>query len=238
MSPAVDQQLAIALDRRKHTGRRHARAHRRHQIARVHDDGLACFQIRGHGTERNGQAIERLNGRDRQRGASQHLLQLLALNQAPRQDETLVGHAERITHQEFAIVLLAAEPQLLARRTVFERVFPIHRAQQFLNIRDRHARRVQAADHRAHAGAGDRIDGNAHLVEHFEHTDVGRAPRAAATEHQTDTRSCLLGGTASTGDIDDAPRTSAMNIANNDAGKRRARHAGWAFIVEIISQSL
>ncbi len=40
--------------------------------------------------------------------------------------------------------------------------------------------RIQAADDGAHAGARDRIDRHVHLVEHFEHADMGRAARAAA----------------------------------------------------------
>ena len=93
-------------------------------------------------------------------------------------------HAEREAHQEIALVLLAAEAELLARRAIAERVLPVQRADQRLDLRGRHARGIQAADDRAHAGAGDRVDRHAHLVEYFQHADVRRAARAAAAQHQ------------------------------------------------------
>ena len=47
---------------------------------------------------------------------------------------------------------------------------------------------IQAADHRAHAGAGDGVDGNVVFLEHLEHADVRGAARAAAREHEPDAR--------------------------------------------------
>ena len=52
---------------------------------------------------------------------------------------------------------------------------------------------VAGADQRAHAGARDAVDRHAHLLEHLEHADVRAALRAAAGEHEPDTRA-LAGG--------------------------------------------
>ena len=57
-----------------------------------------------------------------------------------------------------------------------------------LDLLARQAAGIQPADHRAHAGAGDRIDRHVQLIEHLEHADVRRAARAAAREHQSDAR--------------------------------------------------
>jgi hypothetical protein len=48
----------------------------------------------------------------------------------------------------------------------------------------RNPRGVGAADERPHAGAGDAVDRNAQVLEHFEDTQVGAAARAAAAERE------------------------------------------------------
>ncbi len=51
-----------------------------------------------------------------------------------------------------------------------------------------HAAGVQAADDRAHRGAGDRVDRDALALEHLQHAHMRQAARAAARQHQADAR--------------------------------------------------
>ena len=60
------------------------------------------------------------------------------------------------------------------------------------------------ADDCSHAGAGDRIDRHVHLVQYFQHADVGCAACAAATEHQPDARPFAFGGMRSLGEQEHA----------------------------------
>ncbi|MNN16622.1 hypothetical protein D3C81_1297670 [compost metagenome] len=71
---------------------------------------------------------------------------------------------------------------------------PVDVQREFFQLIDLVARGVQPADHRAHAGAGDRIDFDALLFQGFEHTDVRQTTRGAAGQHQADFRSRRVTG--------------------------------------------
>ena len=120
-----------------------------------------------------------LDLRHGQRQAAQDLRELLPLHQAARQAEFAALEAQRKLHQEILVLELAAEIESLARRAVTERVLPVDRGHDSLDVGGRKTRRVQATDHRAHAGAGDRVHGNVVLFEHLEHADVSGAACAA-----------------------------------------------------------
>ncbi len=152
----------------------------------IEDDPLAGDDVGGDGAERDGEIVEVLDLRHRQCQAAQYLRELLPLHQSARQAETPALQPQREFDQEVLVLELAAEIQVLARRPVAERVLPVHRSHDALDVGGREARGVQPADHRAHAGAGDGIDRHVILFEHFEHADVRRASRAAAREHQPD----------------------------------------------------
>ena len=185
---AVDQQPAVQFDRREYAGRRHAGAHRDRQIALVEQHRLAGFQIGRHRAKRGRQQIEIGAVAERQGQLAQRLLQLLALNEALRQQDLAVLEAERQPHQKIAVVLLAPEGQIPARRRIAKRLLPVDRAHGGVDVVRRHAARVQSADDGAHAGAGDAVDGNLQVLEHLEHADVRDAARAAARQHQADPR--------------------------------------------------
>ena len=63
-------------------------------------------------------------------------------------------------------------------------LLPVDADQEFLELRRGHAGGVAAANERAHAGAGDAVDGDVHFFQHLEHADVRAALRAAAGEHR------------------------------------------------------
>ena len=118
----------------------------------------------------------------------QRLRQALALDQAARHAEAAALDAEREAHQEFAVVLLAAEIERVARGTVAERGVPVDAAHQRVDLVRRHARGVEPADDGAHARARDGVDRDAQLLERLQHADVGEPARAAAGQHEPDAR--------------------------------------------------
>ncbi|MNO68906.1 hypothetical protein D3C76_597510 [compost metagenome] len=63
---------------------------------------------------------------------------------------------------------------------------PVKGGREFFQLFDTVARGVQAADHRAHAGAGDGVDAHTLFLQCFEHADVGQATGSTARQHQAD----------------------------------------------------
>ena len=160
----------------------------RRQIAGFHDHRLTGLQIRRDRAKRGGQVVEARDARDRERQAPQHLVELLPLNQALRELDVAASKAQRKFDQEILILLLAAERQILARRAVAERVLPVQRSHDRLDLARAEPARIQAADDGAHARAGDRINGDVELLENLEHADVRGTPRAPAGENEPDAR--------------------------------------------------
>ena len=66
-------------------------------------------------------------------------------------------------------------------------------ASDALDVARGKAARVETADHRAHAGAGDRVDGDVQVLEHFQHADVRGAACAATREHEADAQAMVFG---------------------------------------------
>jgi hypothetical protein len=69
-----------------------------------------------------------------------------------------------------------------------EQVVPVGLCQLFPHDCRRESGRVGAGNQSAHAGSGHAVNRHAQPFEHFEHADMRRAARAAATEDQSDTR--------------------------------------------------
>src|SRR6185437_767086 len=91
-------------------------------------------------------------------------------------------------HQEILVLLLAAEGQILTRRTVAKGVLPVQRCHDGLDLAGSETARIQTANDGAHASACNRIDGDMQLFEYLENTDVRRPARTASGEHQADSR--------------------------------------------------
>ena len=190
---AVDQQAALIIHRCEHAGCRNAGAHGDGQVPFVQEYGAAAFQIRSDRAKRRRQPVEIRSVVERQRQLAQRLLQFLALDQPLRQQDLAVLQTQRQAHQEVTIVLLAPEREIAPRRRVAKSLLPVDRAHGFVDVVRTHAAGIQTADHGAHAGARDAIDGYLELFENFEHADVRHAARAAAGEHQADTGADRIG---------------------------------------------
>ena len=153
----------------------------------VGDDGIleraAAVQA-----ERRRQRVEVLDGGDPHGLDAQRLGQALALDESARHAEASALDAEREAHEELTVVLLAAVVERVARRPVAERGVPVHAAHQRVDFRGGHAGGVEAADHRAHAGAGDGIHRYAQFLERLQHADVRKPARTAARQHEADAR--------------------------------------------------
>src|SRR5581483_10817689 len=98
------------------------------------------------------------------------------------------AHTERELHQEILILLFAAEGEVLPGRCTAERILPVQRGHDRLDLARIQPTGVQPADHRSHAGSGDRVDRNVQLLKNLEHTYVRRASSTATGEHESDAR--------------------------------------------------
>ena len=185
----VDQQAPFPFDRSEDAGRRDTRAQGRGQIALRENHCLAGFQVGGHGAKRGGQLVEVGGARRAQGQLAQQAAQLLALDQAPWQEEPALAESQRQLHQELLVLAFAAEVQVAALGPVAEGVLPIDAGEDLLDLTARPAAGVQTANDRAHAGAGDGINGHMQLIQDFEYAHVGRPPGPAAGQHQADPRS-------------------------------------------------
>ncbi len=126
-----------------------------------------------------------MNAGGGQRQFLQQQQQILTFKQTHRQPHFALLEADPGVEQN-PLLLLDAERQIRARRSVGEHPRPVDLLQGVAHLIDRHAGGVQPADDRTHAGAGDAIDGNPHFLQQLEHADMGDATRAAAAERQAD----------------------------------------------------
>lgn len=119
----------------------------------------------------------------------------MPLNHAQWQAEAaVVAKAEFLFHQKITVVLLASKRHVFTRWRVGQRGLPVDVQREFFQLINLVTRGVQAADHRTHAGAGDRIDLDALLFQSLEHADVRQPARGAAGQHQTDFRARRFSG--------------------------------------------
>jgi hypothetical protein len=191
---AIHQHPPADLHRGQEARRRHARAQHGREIARAQHHRLAGLEVGGERTERDRQAVEVLHFRDAQRGGTQCLRDLLALHQAERQHHALpLAEAERALGEDAAVVLLAAEHEVAAWRTVAQQFLPVELAEGGLDLVAAQARGIQTAHDGTHAGAGHGVDRNPHLLEGANDADVGGAARPAAAQHQPDARAFAVG---------------------------------------------
>src|SRR6516165_9648265 len=95
-------------------------------VARINDfdelptpfRAVAVLEVGGDGAEGRRQLIEVGDARHRQRQTPQRFGEFLTLDQSLRHHEVPIAHAEVILHQEGLILLLAAQVEIFARRTV------------------------------------------------------------------------------------------------------------------------
>ena len=84
------------------------------------------------------------------------------------------------------MILLAPEAQPPPRRPVAERIGPVHRNDERLDLCGVQPGRVEPADDGAHAGTGDRVDRDVEVLESAQNAQVDEAARAATGQHQSD----------------------------------------------------
>src|SRR6185369_11496877 len=88
--------------------------------------------------------------------------------------------------EEVLVFLLATERELGTRRAILERILPVERAHDALDVGRGKTGGIEAADDGAHAGARDRVDGHVQLVQHLQHADMRRAARPPTGKHEAD----------------------------------------------------
>ena len=146
----------------------------------MHHHRVTRFQVGCHGTKARRQSVKIRDRGGRQRQTPQYLAQLLALDKTLGKLEVPAAQAEWKIDQEILLLFLPPEGEIGARGAIAKSLLPVHRSHDRLDFTRRITARIQAADDRAHAGAGDRIDGNMQCVKHLEHANVCGATGAAA----------------------------------------------------------
>src|SRR5512143_2547919 len=99
-----------------------------------------------------------------------------------------------LVDEEQVVVALAPERLQLPRRGVQERALPLEARDELLQLRNRHAGGIEAADDRADAGARQIVDGDVQLLERLQHADVRAAARAATGQREPDRAPVLRPG--------------------------------------------
>ncbi len=192
---AVDQQAPVELDRGEHRRDRHAGADHLRQVTFAKHHFFAIGDVGGHRAKRDRQLVEVAGVAGVGQQAFQQQREVLALNHSQWQAEAaVVAKAEFLLHQKVAVVLLAAKWHVLTRRGVGQRRLPVDAQGEFFQLVNLVTRGVQAADHRAHAGTGNRIDFDALFFQCLEHADVRQPACSAAGQHQADFRSWRFTG--------------------------------------------
>jgi hypothetical protein len=107
-------------------------------------------------------------------------LQAIALNEPDRQAEAIGAITEREAVHIQPLVFAARLGQVCAVGDVEGDVREVDPGEAVLHVLRRHTARVQAADHRAHAGGCDAVDRNAVFLEHLQHAEMCIAARTAA----------------------------------------------------------
>ncbi|MNZ50958.1 hypothetical protein D3C78_687590 [compost metagenome] len=191
---AVHQQAPIKLDRGEHRRDRHAGADHLGQVAAAEYHLLAAGDVGCHGAERYWQLVEIAGIGGVGQLAFQQQCEVLALNHPKWQAKAaVVSKTQLLLDQKIAVILLAPEGHVLARWGIGQRLLPVERSGEFFQLLDAVAGRIQAANHRAHAGAGDGVDAHALFLQGLEHADVGQATGSAPGEYQADLGACRLG---------------------------------------------
>ncbi|MDT4822537.1 selT/selW/selH selenoprotein domain protein [compost metagenome] len=186
---------------------------------------LAGGDISGHGAEGDRQPVEIAGIAGVHQQAFQQQGEVLALDHPERQAQAaVVAETQALLDQEIAVVLLAAEGHFLARRIVGQRTLPVQVGGDLLQFVHLVAGGIEAADHRAHAGAGDGVDLDALFLQRLEHADMGQPAGGAAGQHQADPGFGL--GQAEEGEEQQAKQKAAHNASlvrrRSEAGYYRA----------------
>ncbi len=154
-------------------------------MAAAEDHLFVIGDVGGHGAERNRQLVEIAGVAGMHQQAFEQQCEVLTLDHAQWQAEAaVVAKAELLLDEKVAVVLLAPVGNVLARRVVGQHLLPVEGERQSLQLGHAIARRVEPADHCAHAGAGDGVDAHTLFLQGFQHPDMGQPARGTAGQHQ------------------------------------------------------
>ena len=188
----VRQDLVFHLHRREGTRNRHAGAHRGGEVALLEYDHAAGDHVRRDCAIRYGQLVEiRLESRARDID-TQQIFDIAGI------DQTAGGSNAVRRDAEFKVIAVSDTGALLFDRLevttalAADDLLPIDADEKFFELSGGYSRSVTAADERAHAGAGDAIDGYVQFLEHLQHADMRTSLRAPTREHEANARPAVI----------------------------------------------
>ena len=204
---AVHQELPVDGDGREHAGDGHAGPDGLGELAATQHGGLAGGEVGGDAGEGDGQLVEvdgvlvadaqaveeveqvgtgdeRAGQRaDEGAGGGGLAVERVAEPSVLELVEELAG-VERDGEQVGAAPVFVGRRDVAAVDVVAHVLGPVHFGDERLQLVGGVAQGIEAADDGAHAGAHDVIDGEADLLDVFQHADMGGAFGAAAAEDQ------------------------------------------------------
>ena len=181
---AVHQYPAVDLHRREDPRHGHAGPHGRGQVAMVEHPRRSALQVCRDRPVRDRQPVEIRDPGGAQRHELHQVVELLARRQA---GPHLGAFPVQAHFQQIALVLLLApEVEFAPRGGIAHHLVPVEAFQPGLHLVGGHAAGVKPGDDRAHARAADEVDGNALLLQHLQHADMGQPQRPAPAQHQAD----------------------------------------------------
>ncbi len=184
--PAVHEHPVADLGGGEKPGNGHAGPDGGRQIPPAQNRCLARLDVRGHSPKGDGKAIEILDIRLVKQDFFQEDVEVLSLNETPGRLEPTVTVAQVEIDLEGLAVFLAPEGEVVRGGFVLEGLVPGHAQDKLLQFVRGEACGVEPAYDGPHAGPGDAVDGDPHLLQDLQDTDVGNAPGAAAAENEAD----------------------------------------------------
>ena len=181
---AVDQHLAVALDRRKDQRQRHRRAQRRGQRTAIQRHRRGAEDVHGDGAERRRQRVERrdvvVGGGD----PTDQQIHLLTVVEGGRGGDA--AFQPELEARRIGARVGLAPDVLEGKARGAEHLVPVQALQHIVELGGVQAGGEGAADQATHAGAGGEVNRNAMVLEPADHADVRDTARAAAAERDAD----------------------------------------------------
>ena len=161
----------------------------------VEDDHVAGDHVGRHGPVGDRELVEILDEPGARHVGAQQVVDGARVGKAGGRDDRAVAVPEferrvGLRRQSFLLDRLERPAARAA-----DDLLPVDSDDEFLDFRGGLARRVTAADQRAHARTGDAVDRHVQLLEDLQYADMGPALGATAGQHEANARSLgWLGG--------------------------------------------
>jgi len=117
-----------------------------------------------------------------------NLIEVLTFNHSKRQLDAPFVEADTVGNEEFGVQILFSHGLFAPVGLIRHGILPVHLYKNLFNLIGAVTRRIHSADNCTHAGAGNVINGDRQLLQHFKHAHMGAATGTATTQCQANFR--------------------------------------------------